>query len=178
METDLSVRLRLRLCPYISCAVGSGSPFPASVAISSTRPPPERLQGSSGWFSPLLSGFPCGCASRASPNTSRPWGAGCRSFHGAAGGVRHRGPPTAPRKWCSRTESEVVRLTLAGLPRQNRRAAVQAPALLDDAVEAILATARLPRERGLPGHGEPGAGSPAERGGHSRQKNTHPEERA
>ena len=44
---------------------------------------------------------------------------------------------------------------MAGLPRQNRRAAVQAPALLDDAVEAILATARLPRERGLRGMESP-----------------------
>ena len=42
----------------------------------------------------------------------------------------------------------MVRLTLAGLSRQNRRPAVQAPALLDDAVVAILATARLPREQG------------------------------
>ena len=36
---------------------------------------------------------------------------------------------------------------MAGLSRQNRRPAVQVPALLDDVVEAILATARLPRER-------------------------------
>ena len=47
----------------------------------------------------------------------------------------------------SPTESAVVRLTVAGLCRRNRRPAVQAPALLDDAVEAILATAWLLRER-------------------------------
>ena len=56
----------------------------------------------------------------------------------------------------SLTESEVVRLTMAGLDHQNRRAAVQAPALLDDAVVAILATARLHRERGRRAWKSPG----------------------
>ena len=56
----------------------------------------------------------------------------------------------------SPTESEVVRLTMAGLSRQNRRPAVQAPALLDDAVETILATARSPRERDRRGMENPG----------------------
>ena len=55
----------------------------------------------------------------------------------------------------SPTESEVVRLTMAGLSRQNRRPAVQARALLDDAVETILATARSPRQRGQ----QPGTGA-------------------
>ncbi len=56
----------------------------------------------------------------------------------------------------SPTESEVVRLTIAGLSRQNRRTPVQALALLDDAVEAILATARSPRERDRRGMESPG----------------------
>ena len=56
-------------------------------------------------------------------------------------GAAHRAAGTD-----SPTESEVVRLTMSGLSRQNRRPAVQAPALLDDAVEAILATARSPRD--------------------------------
>ena len=34
MGMDWQGRVRLCLCPYISCAVRSGSPFPASVAIS------------------------------------------------------------------------------------------------------------------------------------------------
>ena len=66
----------------------------------------------------------------------------------------------------SPTESELMRLTVAGVSGRNRRAAVQAPALLDDGVEAILATARLPRERARRGMESAGAGSPAWRGGH------------
>ena len=57
-------------------------------------------------------------------------------------GAAHRAAGAA-----SPTESELVRLTVARVSGRNRRAAVQAPALLDDGVEAILATARLPRER-------------------------------
>ena len=49
-----------------------------------------------------------------------------------------------------------MRLTVAGVSRRNRPAAVQAPALLDDGVEAILATARLPRERSRRGMESPG----------------------
>ena len=66
-------------------------------------------------------------------------------------GAAHR---TAGADWL--TESEVVRLTMAGLDHQNRRAAVQAPALLDDAVVAILTTARLHRERGRRAWKSPG----------------------
>ena len=48
---------------------------------------------------------------------------------------------------------------------------------MDDAVEAILATGRLPREPRVRGR-EPGAGCPAGLGGHSHSKNTRPGERA
>ena len=78
----------------------------------------------------------------------------------------------------SRTESAVVRLTLAGLPRPEPTGpAVQAPAPLDDAVEAILATARLPRERGTRGMEST---ERADRRGwvDIQAKNTHPGERA
>ena len=71
-----------------------------------------------------------------------------------------RCPPSGPP-----TETEVIRLAVAGLSRQNRRPAVQVPALLDDVVEAILATARLPRRGAARAHGDPGAGCPAGRGG-------------
>ena len=71
-------------------------------------------------------------------------------------GAAHRAAGAA-----SPTESELVRLTVAGVSGRNRRAAVQAPALLDDGVEAILATARLPRERSRRGMESPGAGCPA-----------------
>ena len=70
-------------------------------------------------------------------------------------GAAHRAAGAA-----SPTESELVRLTVAGVSGRNRRAAVQAPALLDDSVEAILATARLSRATVPPRHGESGAGSP------------------
>ena len=95
------------------------------------------------WRSPLRRGRRC----------RRPLAAGCtgrrrRIPHGPdCGGLGSprcgsRCPPSGPL-----TESEVARLTVAGLSRQNRRPAIQAPALLDDAVEVILAPARLPRER-------------------------------
>ena len=74
----------------------------------------------------------------ASPNTSRPWWAGSRERRGPAGGVRHRCRPPSP-SW-SGWPWPVCPAGTGGRPFRLRP-------LLDDAVEAILATARLPRER-------------------------------
>ena len=95
------------------------------------------------WRSPLRRGRRCrrtlaaGCTGR---RRRIPHGPDC----GGLGSPRcgSRCPPSGPL-----TETEVIRLAVAGLSRQNRRPAVQVPALLDDVVEAILATARLPRQR-------------------------------
>ena len=82
----------------------------------------------------------------APPNTSRPWWG--RELGSPRSG--RRCPPSVPP-----TESELVRLTMAGLSRRNRRPVRLRP-LLDDAVEAILATARLPSERDRRGMESPG----------------------
>ena len=174
MGTDRQGRVSFCLYPHISCAVGSGSPFPASVAISIHGHRQSGCKAAPDGSRPLYRGSVV-ARQRRRRIPHGPGGAVCRSFHCAAGGVRHRGPPAAPRKWCSTTESEVVRLTLAGLPRPEptHGAAVQAPAPLDDAVEAILATARLPRERGPRGMESP---ERADRRGlvDIQAKNTHP----
>ena len=75
----------------------------------------------------------------ASLNTSRPWWAGSPGTPWPG----RRSPPSVPP-----TESELVRLTMAGLSRAGTGGRpFRLRPLLDDAVEAILATARLPRER-------------------------------
>ena len=120
MGTDRQGRVSFCLYPYISCAVGSGSSFPASVAISIHGHRQSGCKAAPDGSRPLYRGSVV-ARQRRRRIPHGPGGAVCRSFHCAAGGVRHRGPPAAPRKWCSTTESEVVRLTVAGLPRQNRR---------------------------------------------------------
>ena len=121
MGTDRQGRVSFCLYPYISCAVGSGSPFPASVAISIHGHRQSGCKAAPNGFRLLYRGSHVVARQGRRRIPHGPGGAVCRSFHCAAGGVRHRGPPAAPRKWCSTTESEVVRLTVAGPPRHNRR---------------------------------------------------------